>query len=111
MRNIQVHLDIKPLSVNYAWQGRRFRSPKYKQYERDMMYLLPKQEMITGDVEVTVEFFLKNALRSDADNPLKPLLDILTKAGYWEDDRKITDLHVHKRKAKSDSVRITITPA
>ena len=25
---------IKPLSVNEAWRGRKFKTPKYKQYEK-----------------------------------------------------------------------------
>ena len=37
-----VHIDIKPLSVNEAWQGRRYKTPKYKQYQETLLWLLPK---------------------------------------------------------------------
>ena len=34
-------LMIKPLSVNEAWQGKRFKTNSYKSYEKDVMRLLP----------------------------------------------------------------------
>ena len=36
-----INLKIKPLSVNKAWQGKRFKTPEYKKYEIQMLRMLP----------------------------------------------------------------------
>ena len=105
---IQKLFKIKPISVNQAFQGRRFKTKLYKDYERSLHALGGNFERITGDVEVIIELYLKNDKRADADNTLKPILDYLTKAGAYEDDRKIRELHVYKYHADEDYFRVTI---
>ena len=34
-------IKIKPLSVNKAWQGKRFKTREYKSYEELLLYLFP----------------------------------------------------------------------
>jgi hypothetical protein len=34
-------LKISALSVNQAWQGRRFKTKKYKDYEEHLLLILP----------------------------------------------------------------------
>ena len=85
MNAIQIH--IKPLSVNDAWQGKRYKTKSYKFYEQELMLRLPKYEIpAEGDLEACYEFGL-NTL-ADWDNPVKPLQDILQKK-YGFDDRRI----------------------
>jgi Holliday junction resolvase RusA-like endonuclease len=92
-------IEIKPLSVNEAWKGRRFKSDKYSRYERDLMYLLPKMEISkTSKLEITLIFGVSNKA-SDIDNPVKPFLDILQKK-YGFNDSQIYDLHVIKQITK-----------
>ena len=107
---IQKTFNIKPLSINKAFQGRRFKTKDYKGYERDLHALGGHFETIKGDVEVTVEWYLKNDKMTDIDNPTKLVLDYLTKAGAYEDDRKIRVLHLYKYETptKEDYFRITI---
>src|SRR3990167_8949972 len=93
---IQVALKTKPLSVNRVWQGRRFKTKDYLDYEKELLYELPYQKIITGDVKVSIDFYLKSIKRSDIDNFAKPLLDILVKKKYIEDDTKIMDLRLRK---------------
>lgn len=64
-------LYVKPVSVNTCWQGKRFKTLHYSQYERDLLYLLPKLQIPEGDLKVTITFGLSSSL-SDIDNPLKP---------------------------------------
>ena len=55
--------------------------------------------MMSGEVEVTMEIYLKTRYAvSDLDNFSKPLIDILEKAEYIENDNKITALHCYKYK-------------
>jgi Holliday junction resolvase RusA-like endonuclease len=82
-----MRLYIKPLSVNCAWKGRRFKTDKYKRYERDMLAILPKMKIPEGYLELrlTFGFSSKNA---DFDNPVKLVCDILQKK-YGFNDRMI----------------------
>jgi Holliday junction resolvase RusA-like endonuclease len=91
-------INIKPLSVNKAWQGRRFKTPQYLAYEQAMMYLLPNLVIPEGNLTVTITFGFANKA-SDIDNGLKPFLDILQKR-YGFDDKVIYRLIVDKTRAK-----------
>jgi Holliday junction resolvase RusA-like endonuclease len=83
-------IPIKPLSVNKAWQGRRFKSKDYKKYETDVCLLLPiANKTVDTACEVVYRFYLKNHKMTDADNLIKPLQDIIVKLGYIKDDRLI----------------------
>ena len=85
-------LDIKPMSVNTAWQGRRFRTDTYKKYQRDIAMILPKFEVPEGLLELWLEFGFSNSL-SDFDNPIKPFVDCLQKQ-YGFNDRRIKRAHI-----------------
>ena len=37
-----IKVEIKPLSVNAAWQGRRFKTEAYKKYEKEVLSALPE---------------------------------------------------------------------
>ena len=87
-------IQIKPLSVNQAWQGRRFKTPTYKKYEKDLMLLLPKDNYSSQKLGIEIEFGFSNSA-SDIDNPLKPFLDILQKK-YLINDKQIYQLIVKK---------------
>lgn len=93
---IQIHR--KPLSVNACWQGKRFKTPLYKEYEKEILELLPdKYEIPEGDLQVRYEFGLN--VMADWDNPVKPLQDILQKK-YDFDDRRIMKAEVIKKVVK-----------
>lgn len=81
-----VKVDIKPLSVNQAWQGKRFKTKAYKQYERDCLLLLPNIKIPEGYLEVNYTFGFSSNL-SDWDNPIKPIQDILQKKYGFDDNR------------------------
>jgi Holliday junction resolvase RusA-like endonuclease len=89
-----IEIQIKPLSVNEVWQGKRYKSPKYKKYEKDVLLLLPKIKDLKAPYCVYFEFGFSST-QSDIDNPLKPILDILQKK-YCINDKDIFELHVKK---------------
>lgn len=102
-------LNVKPLSVNQCWQGRRFKTKAYKQYEKAMMLILPNVQYEFKDkIGITIEFGFSNST-SDIDNPLKPVLDILQKK-YRFNDRSIYELIVKKSltKKKEEFIKINI---
>ena len=107
-KSISVEINIKPLSINRAWQGRKYRTKDYKAYQKEVHYLLPDKEMIKGNIAVFLTFYLKNASQCDVDNFIKPLLDILKNKGYIEDDRKVYFVQATKIKDVKSKIKIGI---
>ena len=88
-------INIKPLSVNEAWQGRRFKTKKYIHYESIMLKLLPKINMTNPPYRLNITVGFSNKA-SDLDNILKPFIDILQKK-YGINDKHIEILHIEKQ--------------
>ena len=105
---MKFEIKIKPLSDNALWQGRRYKTNTYKDYEDEILWELPKKEMIKGPVEVNYVFHIKNFGRSDVSNFLKALNDIIGKKGYIEDDRKIIKQTIKKVRSKEHKIEIEI---
>lgn len=101
-----IRLDIKPLSVNKAWQGKRFKSRDYEAYEKMMLVLLPKLEMPEPPYRLFYEFGFSNT-QADYDNPCKPLGDILQKK-YGFNDKEIYEAHIRKRIVKKGQEYVRI---
>jgi Holliday junction resolvase RusA-like endonuclease len=90
---------IKPLSVNKAWKGRRFKTQDYKRYERDLLLILPSNLKVPeGELEIKLEFGFSNKA-SDFDNPVKPFVDILQKK-YDFDDKMVYQAVIKKKIVK-----------
>ena len=49
-----MRINIKPLSINCAFQGRRFKTPKYKAYEAEV--LLKLKPMQIGKEKIIITF-------------------------------------------------------
>lgn len=92
-------LNIKPLSVNEAWKGRRFKTDKYKRFEREILLMLPAGfEVPDGDLVLRLEWGFSSA-GSDYDNPIKPFQDCLQKK-YGFNDSRIVEGNQKKHKVK-----------
>ena len=94
-----VRVDIKPLSVNEAWKGQRFKTDKYKKYERSVLFLLPKLKVPDGKLSISITWGFSSKA-SDIDNPTKLVLDILQKK-YGFNDKDIYELHLTKTIVKN----------
>lgn len=95
---VEITQQIKPMSVNEAWQGKRFKTDKYKMYEMAVGYSLPKAKLPAPPYSIYFEFGVSNEL-SDWDNPIKPLQDILQKK-YEFNDKEIMEARVRKIKVE-----------
>lgn len=93
-----IKLKIKPLSVNEAWQGRRFKTNKYKAFEKEVLFLLPNIDIPPQKWEINYEVGYSYLL-SDIDNFLKPFQDCLQKR-YGINDRDIYRITIDKRIVK-----------
>lgn len=90
---------IKPLSVNQCWQGRRFKTVKYKEYEERVLALLPTDvEIPEGNLMITLKWGVSSPL-FDWDNPIKPFQDILQKK-YDFNDRRVFRAIIDKELVK-----------
>jgi len=102
-----IKLPIKPMSINVAWQGQRFKTKQYVKFQNDCLNLLivsgAAQNSIKGLVEVRYNWYIKNFSRSDVDNFIKPLQDILVKRGIIEDDRYIKRVIAEKFQVDSEN--------
>jgi Holliday junction resolvase RusA-like endonuclease len=96
-----MRIEIKPLSVNEVWQGKRFKTPKYKQYERDMLLMLPPLKLdFKNPLKIDLIFGFSSKL-ADLDNPIKPILDILQKK-YKFNDNQVQELNIKKEIVKKN---------
>lgn len=65
---------------------KRFKTPKYKSYELEMILRLPSLKINTNvPLRIDMTFGFSNSL-CDVDNPVKPVLDILQKVyDKWQE--------------------------
>jgi Holliday junction resolvase RusA-like endonuclease len=89
-----VKINIKPLSVNGAFQGRRFKSKAYIQYSKDVLLMLPKITIPPSPLEVYIKYGFSNKM-SDVDNPTKCVIDLCQKK-YNFNDRDIYRMVLEK---------------
>jgi len=89
-------LQIKPLSVNEAFKGRKFRTDKYDLFIKNCLLMLPSVITIPykNNIKLAIEFGFSSKA-SDIDNCCKSFIDCLVKK-YKVDDRFIYELHVFK---------------
>jgi Holliday junction resolvase RusA-like endonuclease len=92
-----IRINIKPMSVNDAWKGRRFKTKKYTDYSKTLLMILPKVSVPNTQLEINFIFGISSC--SDIDNPLKLIIDIFQKK-YKFDDKKIMKLIVQKNIVK-----------
>lgn len=103
---------IKPISVNECWQGRRFRTKEFKEWQVAVIYAIRdalemcevknNYPMTSEKIHLKLKLYLKCPLRSDADNYQKPIIDCLVKAGIIKDDRYIFQITTTKEKSERE---------
>lgn len=83
---MRARIHIKPLSVNRAYKGRRFRTDEYNIYDSNIRALLLDAELPEGPLEIHYYWgFSSN--QCDADNPVKLVQDSLQKRYGFNDSR------------------------
>ena len=87
-------VNIKPLSVNKVWKGRRYKTQEYKDYENELFYILPKMDIPKGKLSLCIKWGMSSKA-SDIDNCAKPFIDILQKK-YGFNDKSIYNLIMEK---------------
>ena len=97
-----MRIRTKPISINECWTWRRFKTPKYKQYEEEVMLLIRDTSLVDvkewQPLKVSIVFWLSSK-NADIDNPIKPILDIFQKV-YGFNDKQVYKLEVSKLDVK-----------
>jgi hypothetical protein len=88
-------VEIKPLTVNRAYQGRRFRTPELLAYQQELAYRLPKLDVPKGKLAVRYIFGVSSR-NSDGDNLIKAFQDALAEH-YGFNDRDIYRWEIEKQ--------------
>lgn len=91
-----------PPSVNKmfaTFQGRRTLTKHARQYRKRVQNCLWQQKTrrLVGPVIVVVLVYPPDRRKRDLDNICKGLFDALGKAGVYDDDSQIADLHLIRR--------------
>ncbi len=90
-------INIKALSSNEMYGGRKVKSYKYRDFERKILPLFPPLEIPEGPITLTVYVGLSSRL-ADLDNTLKPFIDCMQlKYGF-------NDKRIYKILAKKEDV-------
>ena len=108
-----MRVEIKAMSVNSIFQGRRFKTKEYKKWREEFGFLLmgQKYKTYTGKnmLAVKINFYVKNYKMIDLDNLAKGVLDSLVENGVIKDDRYIKTLKLAKYPIKDkEFIDITI---
>lgn len=80
-----VKINIKPLSVNRAYNGRRFATDELKSYKEVVWYLLPNIIVPKGRLSISYEFGVSSK-GADGDNLIKAIQDILSSKYDFNDN-------------------------
>ncbi len=94
-----------PETTNHSYatnRGRWYKTGKAKAWEELAWYEIKKQNKLklqfTDNVMVSMEFFLKRD--RDVDGGIKPVLDILQKAGVYKNDSQVQVVSAEKLKTE-----------
>lgn len=79
-----MRLNIKPLSVNEIYTGRRFKTGAYKGYSKEVLYSLKRIELPKGKLEIRYKFGFSSKT-ADVDNCVKGFQDLLSKKYKFND--------------------------
>ena len=97
VKTVAIHFTVPltPISKKNSQQiltnpktGRPFIMPskKYKEYEKDALWFIPKGETISTPVNVKCLFYMPTRRKCDLVNMQEAILDVMVKAGLLADD-------------------------
>lgn len=88
-------IKVKPMTMNQAYTGKRFKSNLYKSYITACMIRLRPMKIPDGELELHLQIGVSNR-GFDVDNCAKPFIDILQKK-YKFNDNRIYVLNIMKK--------------
>lgn len=77
-------IDYKPLSVNEAYTGQRFKTDTYRSFAKAVTLMIRPVKLPESPYKITLVFGVSN-IGADFDNPIKPYIDVLAKKMRFND--------------------------
>ena len=98
---MRLFIPVPPLSINAAFQGRRFKTKESKVYDMAVSNAIQRIAPLVSPVkadwyEVHYQFYVNNFKMSDVDNLIKQTQDCIVRTGLISDDRRIKRITVEK---------------
>lgn len=92
----KIRTQVKPLSANDCFQGRKRRTYSYNKYRKVLLEELPSNVKIprTGELKLRMNVYYSRR-NSDTDNCVKPFVDILAEK-YGFNDSRIYHIDIQK---------------
>lgn len=100
-------VNVKAISVNDAFTGRRFKTPYYEQYTQVMLELMPDIIIPAPPFKILIKVGFSNTL-SDCSNIIKNLEDICQER-YKFNDREVFDIRAIKEIVKKGQEYIDLS--
>lgn len=94
---MQVKINIKPLSINEAYKGRKFRTVKYQWYKENVAKLLPNNYKLPEPPYSITFVFGFSSVSSDWDNCIKTTQDCIAEKYNFNDKlirRGLVDIEI-----------------
>ncbi len=111
VRNGKPHFYTKPEIIN---QAAIYKALLLREAKKNGISLNSPD----GEIKIKITFYFETKDKKkqgtpktspgDLDNLLKLLFDVMTSAGFWKDDSRITELHAEKRWAASAGIYIKL---
>lgn len=79
-------INIKPISLNEAYRGRRFKTDKLKSFKRNVTLQLKPKPIPEGKLQINIMFGFSSK-GSDIDNAVKAFLDVLQDVYSFNDNK------------------------
>lgn len=102
-KEIRITLPLAP-SVNNVWVGRGLGKgyalkPHVKRYREEvrLIWLQSGRPHLEGRLYMRIDVFTRDKRKRDLDNFGKATLDSMQKAGFFDDDEQIDELHIIRR--------------
>ncbi len=100
-------VNVKAISVNDAYTGRRFKTDYYEQYTEVMLSLMPDITVPPPPFKILIKIGFSNTL-SDVSNTIKQIED-LCQARYQFNDRDVFDIRAVKEAVKKGQEYIDLS--
>jgi|TARA_Y100000296_G_scaffold86818_1_gene128000 Holliday junction resolvase RusA-like endonuclease len=100
-------VPIRPITINQAWCGRKFKTPRYKKWREEMGWLVKGKGKVKW-CNIELEFHIKHFATTDVDNLIKPVLDALEEGGVIENDKYVVSVKATKYKSSNERIIISL---
>lgn len=89
-----IRVNVKPLSANALWKGKRYKTDQYNIYRDKVLFILPRLDVPEVPYHLLLKVGLSNPAQ-DLDNTIKAVQDCL-QIKYRFDDKDIYKITAEK---------------